>query len=357
MRSPHLAVIAVVAFLCCVSAGVVPVISQSKDLERLVLAEVARVPARVGVYVKNLNTGEEVAIRADEIFSSQSIRKIPIMILAFQSAEEGKLNLSERVEIRRSDFRIGTGVLQYHDPGTSVTVRDLITEMIITSDNTATGIVMRKLGGRDRINQWLSDNKYVTRTTWGTIEGSRRMFELLGPPFVNLTDEEITGLEYLRSHSPVFDRFSDVFRGARASLVDGVAQNAERLRDLLRSRRSDDENYWTGRTSPREIGMFLETIERGTAVSAKRSTEMKNILLQQQLGVRRIPHYLTVPVAHKTGDGRDVANDAGIVYARSGPIIISFFTMGITGPYAETEDQIGRISRKIIDYFDSAMKF
>jgi beta-lactamase class A len=357
MRSHRTTIIAVVAFLCCVSAGVVPVVSQSKDLERLLLGEVARVPARVGVYVKNLNTGDEVAIRADEMFNSQSIRKIPIMILAFQSAEEGKLNLSERMEIRRSDFRTGTGVLQYHDPGTSVTVRDLITEMIITSDNTATGMVMGKLGGRDRINQWLSNNKYVTRTTWGNIEGSRRMFESLGPPFLNLTDEEITGLEYLRSNNPVFDRYSDLFRGDRTSLVDGVAQNAEKLRDSLQGRRSDDENYWTGRTSPREIAKFLESIERGTAVSAKRSTEMKNILLQQQLGVRRIPHYLTVPVAHKTGDGRDVANDAGIVYARSGPIVISLFTMGITGPYAETEDQIGRISRMIVDYFDSARKF
>ena len=358
MRSHRLTIIAVVAFLYCVLAGVVPVISQSKDdLEKLLLAEVARMPARVGVYVKSLNTGEEVAIRSDEIFSSQSTRKIPIMILAFQSAEEGTLNLSERVEIRRSDFRTGTGVLQYHDPGTSVTVRDLITEMIITSDNTATGMVIGKLGGRDRVNQWLSNNRYVTRTTWGTIEGSRRMFESLGRPFLNLTDEEITGLEYLRSNNPVFDRYSDLFTGARKSLVDGVAQNAAKLRESVQGRRSDDENYWTGRTSPREIGKFLESIERGTAVSAKRSTEMKNILLRQQLGARRIPHYLTVPVAHKTGDGSDVANDVGIVYARSGPIVISFFTMGITGPYAETEDQIGRISRMIVDYFDGTQKF
>jgi len=358
MRSYRLTVIAVVAFLSCDLAGVVPVISQSKDgLERLLLAEVARLPARVGVYVKSLNTGEEVAIRADEIFSSQSTRKIPIMILAFQSAEEGTLNLSERVEIRRSDFRTGTGVLQYHDPGTSVSVRDLITEMIITSDNTATGMVIGKLGGRDRVNQWLSHNKFVTRTTWGTIEGSRRMFESLGPPFLNLTDEEITGLEYFRSNNPVFDRYADLFTGSRKSLVDGVGQNATKLRESVQGRRSDDENYWTGRTSPREIGKFLESIERGTAVSAKRSIEMKNILLRQQLGARRIPHYLTVPVAHKTGDGADVANDAGIVDARSGPIVISFFTMGITGPYAETEDQIGRISRMIVDYFDGTQKF
>jgi hypothetical protein len=263
----------------------------------LLQAEVARMPARVGLYVKHLGTGEEAAIRADEVFSSQSTRKIPIMILAFQSADEGKLNLDERVEIRRSDFRNGTGVLQYHEPGMSLTVRDLITEMIITSDNTATGMVMARLGGRDHVNQWLGDNKYVTRTTWGVVEGTRKMFSLLGPPFVNLTDEEVTALEYLRTNNPLFDRYTDLFAGPRKELVDGVKKNASKLAESIRNRRNEDDDYWTGRTSPREIGTFLESIERGTAVSAKRSLEMKNILLRQQLGVRRIPHFLTVPVA------------------------------------------------------------
>ena len=81
---------------------------------------------------------------------------------------------------------------------------------------------------------------------------------------------------------------------------------------------------------------------------------MKNILLRQQLGARRIPHFLTIPVAHKTGDGTNVANDVGVVYARSGPIVISFFAMAVKGPYAETEDHIGRIARMIVDYFDGA---
>jgi beta-lactamase class A len=323
-------------------------------LQQLLEPEIARIPARVGVFVKHLRTGEEASIRADEIFSSQSTRKIPIMILAFQAADQGTLNLDERVEIRRSDFRTGTGVLQFHDPGMSLTVRDLITEMIITSDNTATGIVIAKLGGRDRINQWLADHKFVTRTTWGTVEGTRKLLSQLGPPYVNLTDEEVTALEYLRTNNPVFDRYSDLFSGPRKALADGIVKNAAMLAESVRKRRDEDEGYWTGRTSPREIGAFLESIERGTAVSERRSLEMKQILLRQQLGSRRIPHFLTVPVAHKTGDGATVANDVGIVYARSGPIVISFFAMAIRGPYAETEDHIGRIARIVVDYFDAS---
>jgi Beta-lactamase enzyme family len=178
------------------------------------------------------------------------------------------------------------------------------------------------------------------------------MFSMLGESFVNLTDEEVTALDYLRTNNPLLDRYADLFAGPLKASVDAVKSNSSKLAESVRNRRPEDEAYWTGRTSPREIGNFLETIERGTAVSTKRSLEMKNILLRQQLGKRRISHFLNVRVAHKTGDGANVANDVGLVYARSGPIVISFFTMAITGSYAETEDQIGRISRMIVDYFD-----
>ncbi len=77
-------------------------------------------------------------------------------------------------------------------------------------------------------------------------------------------------------------------------------------------------------------------------------------LRAQQAGARRLPHFLDVPVGHKTGDSGVIANDVGIVYARSGPIVIAFFTNGITGPYAETEDRIGRVARLIVDYFQAS---
>src|SRR5437763_13525249 len=93
------------------------------SLTRLLEAELDRFPAKVGVYVKHLTTGEEAAVRADEAFSSASVIKIPIMIRAFQLADEKTLDLDERVEIHRSDLRDGTGVLQYHDLGLAPTVR------------------------------------------------------------------------------------------------------------------------------------------------------------------------------------------------------------------------------------------
>ena len=96
-------------------------------------------------------------------------------------------------------------------------------------------------------------------------------------------------------------------------------------------------------------------MEKGMIASKAACAEMLRTLRAQQSGARRIPHYLNVPVGHKTGDFPPiVANDVGIVYAKSGAIVMSFFTMGNTGVYAETEDRMGQVARLIVEYFDGA---
>jgi hypothetical protein len=82
---------------------------------------------------------------------------------------------------------------------------------------------------------------------------------------------------------------------------------------------------------------------------------MIRMMRAQQSGARRLPHFLNVPVGHKTGDFPPVlANDVGVVYARSGPIVIAFFANAIVGSYGEAEDREGRIAQLIVEYFDGA---
>ena len=90
------------------------------------------------------------------------------------------------------------------------------------------------------------------------------------------------------------------------------------------------------------------------AFPSQRACEaMVRVMRAQQAGSRRLPHFLDVPVAHKTGDFPPVlANDVGIAFARSGPIVIAFFANAIAGPYGEAEDRIGRIAQLIVHYFD-----
>jgi beta-lactamase class A len=324
-------------------------------LTRLLEAGLDRFPARVGVYVKHLATGEEAAVRADEAFSSASVIKIPIMVRAFQLAEQKTLNLDERTEIRRADLRDGSGVLQYHDLGLAPTVRDLITQMVITSDNTETDLMTLKVGGVDRLNEWLAGAGYANiRMVGRGFEYRRKLLALLDPGLATLTPEETTALQYAAQDNPLFELFKPLFAGDRARWVEMVRDPSNR-RKLAQNRDAltvKDRSYWLGDMNPRETGRMLEAIERGTIASKASCEAMTMIMRRQQAGTRRIPHFLDVPVAHKTGDSAVIANDVGLVYSRSGTIVVAFFVNGVSGPYAETEDRIGHVARLIVDYFD-----
>jgi hypothetical protein len=109
--------------------------------------------------------------------------------------------------------------------------------------------------------------------------------------------------------------------------------------------------------TPRATARLLEAMHRGKLTSPAAAEEMIRVMRAQQAGARRLPHFVDVPVAHKTGDFPPVlANDVGIVFARSGPIVVSFFANAITGSYGEAEDRIGRITQLIVQYFDGVAR-
>ena len=288
----------------------------ASGLQRLLDAELARFPGKAGVWVKHLTTGEEAAVRADETFNSASVIKIPVMVLAFQMADKGTLSLSQRITITQGDVRGGSGIFRYHDAGLQPTLRDVLLQMIITSDNTATDLAIGKVGGVDAVNAWLRAQGYAESLK------------------LNMTTGEL------------FAKYG------------ALPQSADR-----NEKTNADRTYWLGEMTPRGSGRLLEAIQRcsdGTSTSSPIATQascadMMRMMRAQQSGARRLPHFLTVPVAHKTGDFPPVlANDVGIVFARSGPIVISFFTNAIVGPYGEAEDRIGRIAQLIVEYFDGA---
>jgi beta-lactamase class A len=288
----------------------------ASGLQRLLDAELARFPGKAGVWVKHLTTGEEAGVRADETFNSASVIKIPVMVLAFQMADKGALSLSQRITITQADVRGGSGIFRYHDAGLQPTLRDVLLQMIITSDNTATDLAIGKVGGVDAVNAWLRAQGYAE------------------------------SLKLSMTTGELFAKYS------------ALPQNVDR-----NEKTNADRTYWLGEMTPRGTGRLLEAMQRcsdKTSTSSPVATQpscadMMRMMRAQQSGARRLPHFLTVPVAHKTGDFPPVlANDVGIVFARSGPIVISFFTNAIVGSYGEAEDRIGRIAQLIVEYFDGA---
>ncbi|MBA3271204.1 MAG: serine hydrolase [Acidobacteria bacterium] len=303
--------------LCCGVGGLtaagraqapVPATQQISALQQIVDASLAQFPGRAGVWVKHLTTGDEAAVRADETFNSASVIKLPVLVLAYQLAAKGTLLLDERLTIHKADIRGGSGIFRYHDAGLQPTLRDVLMQMVITSDNTATDLAITKVGGVDRVNAWLRESGYSE------------------------------GLRLTQTTGELFAKYG--------ALPQGVNRN---------DKTNTDRAYWLGEMTPRATGRMLEAIQRQTIVSTSAGEEIVRMMRAQQAGARRLPHFVDVPIAHKTGDFPPVlANDVGIVFARSGPIIISFFANAITGPYGEAEDRIGRATQTIVNHFDAA---
>ena len=131
---------------------------QPTALHNLLTRTASEFPGKAGIWVKHLTTNETAGVRDGEIFNSASVIKIPVLVLAFQMADKGAINLDERITIRKEDIRGGSGIFRYHDAGLQPTFRDVLLQMVITSDNTATDLAIAKVGGVARVNAWLKES-------------------------------------------------------------------------------------------------------------------------------------------------------------------------------------------------------
>ena len=111
----------------------------------------------LGVAVIDLKTGERWSYHGQTLFPQASAIKIPILIEMFRLREEGKLRFEDVVQIAQQDVVGGSGVLQQRVKAGAITVsiEELIREMIASSDNTATNWCIRR-AGMANVNQTMS---------------------------------------------------------------------------------------------------------------------------------------------------------------------------------------------------------
>jgi beta-lactamase class A len=258
------------------------------------------VNATWGVYVKSLESAEEIAIDPDRQMETMSTIKIPLMIEAFEQIKAGKFKLTDKYTFVQADSQPGTGTIQRLDPGAVMTVKDLITMMIIVSDNTATEVLYRMVGGPDPVNA--------------------RMQSI--------------GLQKTRAMNVP----SKWFPQLRA---------APTTEQFYR-----DGKYPFGWSTPREMGRLLEMMERGTLVDKESSAAMLRIM-RGQLYRTRIPRYVTgYTIPHKTGDFLPyVGDDVGVLEAPGRTIVISIFTGNHFGSGEMLENAIGLVAKEVADYF------
>lgn len=106
----------------------------------------AKYPGRVSIYLKDLKSGKIWMYHPDDLFPAASLIKVPVMIAAFYKIRDGQLALDEKMTIGRHNRVGGSGSLKWRPDGTKLTVRELLVHMINESDNTATRMVLDRLG-------------------------------------------------------------------------------------------------------------------------------------------------------------------------------------------------------------------
>ena len=123
-----------------------------------------------GLYARNLVTGQTLRYHANEPFLAASVIKIPILAACFDQMERGALEPNEPFTIHSEDKMPSCGALSYMHDGLQVTAEDLYTLMIILSDNTATNLLIDRLGVG-------TVNGFLDRQGMSGTRLNRRLFE------------------------------------------------------------------------------------------------------------------------------------------------------------------------------------
>ncbi|MBI9046296.1 MAG: serine hydrolase [Anaerolineaceae bacterium] len=253
------------------------------SLENQIRESIDRSGAKIGVALHHIESGEEVMINGDDYFPLASVFKIPVLVEACFQLADKKFKLNDRIELRNEDKNLPSGALVFFDEGLNPTIKDLMTLMIIISDNSATDILMHHLG----------------------VESITSRMQALG---LTHTHVPITVKDIFKKVMPNPDPmlpFEEIMKQME-EFGDGFSKG-----DVMELS-PEKNNIGT----PRDMMTLLKMIYNGKTPDQAWSNVALNILLLQQLNAR-IPRFLpqNIRVAHKTGTIGAIRNDAGIIYA------------------------------------------
>jgi beta-lactamase class A len=283
-------------------------------------------PGDMSIYMKNLSTGDEIALDADTVYETFSVIKLAIAAEVLRDAEAGKFSLDDRITITPADRRLPSGVLYSLDRGLQPTVRDLLTLMIIISDNEATDILAGKVGRANVTAYMHSLGLKNTSIKFSDLDWDRTWLGTLDPSYKNASGDQTINFP--------FAKYSD----SQVSAAFG--------------RTIYDAGIYFGHSTTREIGQLLEWAAQGKLVSNKASRLLLDIMEKQQVN-DRFPRYLEdVRIAHKTGDGQPfIANDAGVLWVHDQPIVLVVFTGHHRGPTSSLHDSIARAAALVVRHY------
>ncbi|MDW2798259.1 serine hydrolase [Clostridium boliviensis] len=229
--------------------------------QEVINTKLDQLPGKISFICENLQTGEYMGYREDRPLMAASVIKLFVMAFAFHQFETGGLRQDFSLTIYKKDCVPSCGALTYLHEGISVTALDLVTLMIIFSDNTATNVLIDLLG-MEKINQYI-DSLGFERTFL-----NRKMF------------------------------------------------------DVEKSRQGI-QNYITASETGRLLKMMHRGELVSKAASRQMISILKNQQLRSKIPFYLQALEEKPEIAHKTGEDRGITHDVGIVYGNV-PLLLCF---------------------------------
>jgi beta-lactamase class A len=248
-------------------------VAHAASLNEKIAAITAGYPGTVSIFAKNLDTGATFALHPDDRIPTASTIKLPILCATFEAVKEGRLKWTDLITLHDADKVSGSGILGEFSDGVKLPLADLTHLMIVLSDNTATNLVLDQVTA-EYVNEYLDKQG---------LKGTRSMRKVRGD-------------------------------GADLKSPSGFSKAG-----------LDPANvkYGLGSSTPREMVILLERIEKGDIVSPEASKEILKVLKRQRdtNGIARKMGDLVV--ANKAGALDHLRSDVGIVYAKGNRIAMA----------------------------------
>ena len=316
------------------------------------------VKGQMGLYMRHVESGREIAIDADKIFPLGSVFKLAVMMEVYRQVDDGLLDMKEKLKLENRNYCIGSGILQYLSPGLELSIRDLLTLMIIATDNTASEMLWKRVGIQ-RVNMLIRDLG-LARTSIYLPWREAFLLTLGKGPFKDMSAQEaartwkgLSDLERMKILNDIDTQYSNFS-------IEDFRREYENLYGLKEEKKfktqREYDQVFDNMGTPREIGTMLEKMLKGEIVSEKSSQEILSMLMRNLASSSSPqPQFLSddVMVAAKTGITAGTANNAGIIFIGSrSHIVLCVFFKNLTEKNPE-KAQIaeGKIARLIYDHF------
>jgi beta-lactamase class A len=115
----------------------------------------------IGVAIEDLSDGHRYLLHADDVFPQASSIKICVLAELYRQAQDGKLKLTDLYTVSAADLVQDSDIMGGLTPGvTRITLRDLATMMVAVSDNSATNVLIDRVG-MENVNALLKSHGFV----------------------------------------------------------------------------------------------------------------------------------------------------------------------------------------------------